>query len=206
MTLQVLPGGTQAEVERRDHQRVTVSLLGRCMFPDQREIPVQLEDMSPGGAVFSCARPGQVGDRVIAYVDHLGRLEGAITRVTADGFAMSIIASPRKREKIADTLTWLANRHILNLPEGRRHERRTPKRPDAVLIISDGTEHDCRVIDISFSGAALATALRPKLGTRVDLGQLGCRVVRHFEDGIGVEFMQSMCDSSIEELVEKEFF
>ena len=36
---------------------------------------------------------------------------------------MTISATPRKRDKLAAQLTWLANRHILNLPEDRRHGR-----------------------------------------------------------------------------------
>ena len=33
------------------------------------------------------------------------------------------IATKRKQDKLANQLTWLANRQILNLPEDRRHDR-----------------------------------------------------------------------------------
>jgi hypothetical protein len=46
----------------------------------------------------------------------------------------SISASQRKRDKLADSLTWLANRHVLNLAEDRRHLRRTPKRSEAEAL------------------------------------------------------------------------
>ena len=93
--------------------------------------------------------PGKVGERVIAYVDHLGRLEGKIARAFEGGFAMSIGATPRKREKLAAQLTWLANRQILNLPEDRRHGRIVPRNPMAQLILPNGVNITCRVIDIS---------------------------------------------------------
>jgi hypothetical protein len=176
------------------------------MFPDRRECPCQLVEISPGDALFVSPFCGEVGERVIAYIDSIGRLEGAIVERIDNGFLMSISASQRKRDKLADTLTWLANRHVLSLAEDRRHLRRTPKRTDSTLVFSDGTSHSVRVIDMSLSGAALATSLRPPLGSPVRLGRLGARVVRHFEDGIGIEFMRIMSDAAIEQTIEKEYF
>ena len=83
--------------------------------------------MSPGGMALIAPIAGQPGERVIAYVDHLGRLEGKVARVLENGFAMTIGATLRKRDKLAAQLTWLANRQILNLPEDRRHDRFTPR-------------------------------------------------------------------------------
>lgn len=192
--------------DRRRHQRVRVNLLGRCMFSDMREFPCQLTNISPAGAAVMSPHNGEVGERVIAYVDHIGRLEGVITRHIDGGFAMSITASLRKRDKLADTLTWLANRHVLNLPEERRHIRRSPKNADTTLIMPDGSSHPCQVIDMSLSGAAIATDQRPPIGSRVHLGRLGGRVVRHFEDGIALEFMRIMSEMAIEKTIEKQFF
>src|SRR6185312_4515671 len=101
--------------ERRRHQRVKVNLLGRYMLADRREFPCQVVDMSPGGMALVAPVTGHPGERVIAYVDHLGRLEGKIARILDNGFAMTISATLRKRDKLAAQLTWLANRQILNL-------------------------------------------------------------------------------------------
>jgi hypothetical protein len=195
-----------SEPDRRRYQRVQLSLLGRCMLPDQRECPCQVSEISPGDASIISPFSGEVGERVIAYVDNIGRVEGVILEKTDQGFIMSISASQRKRDKLADTLTWLANRHVLNLDEDRRHLRRTPKRSDATIVLADGTSHQIRVIDMSLSGAALATNLRPPIGSPVRLGRLGARVVRHFDDGIGIEFMRLMSDSAIEQAIEKDYF
>lgn len=196
----------QSDFDRRLHQRVKISLLGRCMFPDRREFPCQLTNISPGGAAFISPYAGQIGERIIVYIDHIGRLEGVIARHVEAGFAMTINASPRKRDKLADILTWLANRHVLNLPEDRRHTRRAPRKSEAVYTMPNGVTHPCRIIDMSLSGAALASEFKPPLGTRVNLGKLGARVVRHFEDGIAIEFMRVMSDDAIEKTIEKEFF
>jgi hypothetical protein len=190
----------------RRFQRVRLSLLGRCMFPDRRECPCQLVEISPGDASFISPFCGEEGARIIAYIDSIGRLEGVLIAKTDRGFVMSITASQKKRDKLADTLTWLANRNVLSLAEDRRHLRRTPKRTDASVVLADGTTHTCRVIDMSLSGAALSTSLRPEIGSPVRLGRIGARVVRHFEDGIGIEFMRLMSDAAIEQMLEREFF
>ena len=174
--------------ERRRHQRVKVNLLGCYMLSDRREYPCQVIDMSPGGMAVVAPVIGNPGERVIAYVDHLGRLEGKIARLLDNGFAMTISATSRKHDKLVTQLTWLANRQILNLPEDRRHGRFTPRNPMARLILPNGTNVTCRVIDLSASGAAVAIApdLRPAMGTAVTIGKTAGHVVRHIDDGFAI--------------------
>jgi PilZ domain len=174
--------------EGRRFQRVRVDLLGRYMLPDRREFPCQVVDMSPGGMAVIAPVAGQPGERVIAYVDHLGRLEGHIARILENGFAMTISATPRKRDKLAAQLTWLANRNILGLPEDRRHGRTAPRNPITRLILPNGLNVSVRIIDVSQSGAGIATDQRPPIGSLVTLGKVQGRVVRHLEDGFAVEF------------------
>jgi len=189
--------------ERRRHQRVKVNLLGRFMLSDRREYPCQVVNMSPGGMLLMAPVQGKTGERVIAYVDHLGRLEGEIARLVENGFAMTISATIRKRDKLAAQLTWLANRDILNLPEDRRHGRFVPKNPMARLILPNGTNVTCRVIDLSASGAAISIApnLRPPVGAAVTIGKTSGRVVRHIENGFAIEFTRLQHPDSIEDNV-----
>ena len=189
--------------ERRRFQRVKVNLLGRYMLADRREFPCQVINMSPGGMALIAPVAGMRGERVIAYVDHLGRLEGKIARTFENGFAMTIAASARKRDKLAAQLTWLANRHILNLPEDRRHGRFAPRNPMARLILPNGNNVGCRIIDLSQSGAAVAIApeLRPDVGSMVTLGKTQGRVVRHIEDGFAIEFTRLQHPDFIEDNV-----
>ena len=172
-------------------QRVKVSVLGRYMLADRREFPCQVLSMSPGDAVMIAPIAGQFGERVVAYLDHLGRIEGDITELIDGGFMMDVVASPRKRDKLAAQLTWLANKDILNLPEDRRHERVVPDNRHSTVILDDGRRYNCKIIDISLSGAAIELAVRPAMGTPVTLGRMRARVVRHFQDGVGVQFASS---------------
>jgi len=190
-----------AAQERRRFQRVRVHLLGRYMLPDRREFPCQIINMSPGGLAMLAPGIGNVGDRVIAYLDHIGRVEGKITRIIDNGFAMSVGATPRKRDKLASQLTWLANRDILNLPEDRRHDRIIPRNPIAILTMEDGQRMTCRIIDLSLSGAAVAAEYRPSVRSMVMLGHIQARVVRHLDEGFALEFLHTQLAETLEDSV-----
>src|SRR5262245_57850504 len=113
--------------DRRRHRRVPVALVGRYMLASRHEYPCQSLDMSPGGLSLIVPVKGLVGERIVVYLEHIGRVEGHVVRHTDLGLAMSIAATLRKRDKLASQLTWLANRHALGLPEDRRHERIVPR-------------------------------------------------------------------------------
>jgi c-di-GMP-binding flagellar brake protein YcgR len=174
--------------ERRDFQRVHVRLYGRFMLEDRTEHPCQVADMSPGNVALISEQCGAPGEKIIAYIDHIGRIEGVMTRTLSDGFAMTILGSDRKKDKLAAQLTWLANRHELDLPEDRRHDRVAPRNPITILALNDGRQYECRIVDLSLSGAAIEIDVKPALGTPITLGTMRGQVVRHFEDGVALEF------------------
>lgn len=175
--------------DQRRHQRVRVSLLGRYMLSDLREYPCQTVDMSPGGVRVTCAVLGRLEERIVFYFEHIGRVEGVVARHAPHGLGARFNATARKRDKIASQLTWLANREELGLPEGRTHERITPTHAEVTLRLDSGREIGARVIDLSMSGAAIATSAAPPLGASIMVGSTPCRVVRFFEGGIGTQFM-----------------
>jgi hypothetical protein len=185
----------------REFSRVDLTLFGRYMLENRQEFPCQIVDMSPGSAAMVTPVSGSVGERVIAYVDHVGRLEGNILRLFDGGFAMSVKATERKRDKMAAKLTWLANRHELNLPEDRRHERIAPRRSAAVIKLEDGRVYQAKIIDLSLSGAAIEMNVRPAIGTVLWLGNMRGRVVRQFEEGVAIEFAIVQTRDSLEEFL-----
>jgi hypothetical protein len=174
--------------ETRRYQRVKVDLLGRYMLEDRREFPCQVVDMSPGGMALIAPQCGRLGERVVAYIDHIGRIEGMIMRIFPSGFSMTIAASSRKRDKLAAQLTWIANRDILSLPEDRRHQRVNTRDQTTTLRTENGAEEKCRIVDLSVSGVAVISDNRPPLGTLVRVGKAPGRVVRHLDNGFAVEF------------------
>ncbi len=176
--------------ERRRHARVAVSLPGQFMRENRKEFPCMTLDLSPGGAAFTADERVEIGERIVAYVDHVGRVEGRVAREFAGGFAIAMKLPAMKRERLADQLTWLANRQELGLPEDRRHERIRPRRTRSTLILPTGREVMATIIDISQSGVALALAspVVPTVGTPVTVGATKGRVVRLFPQGVAVEF------------------
>jgi hypothetical protein len=144
--------------------------------------------MSPGGLAIDAPVRGDIGERVVIYLDQLGRVEGRIARHTERGFAIQMTMPLSKREKIANQLTWLLNRDALGGAENRSHERIIPLRLRSILRIDGDHEHIVQLIDVSISGAAVATTAKPALGTKLKLGQTDSEVVRHFEGGLAVRF------------------
>ena len=167
---------------------VKVQLYGRFMLEDRTEHVCQIDEMSPGDVIITTDVMANNGERVVAYIDHIGRVEGTIERMVNGGFQLSLTASDRKKNKIAAQLTWLANKHELDMPEDRRHQRVAPRNPITTLSMADGRQYPCRILDLSISGAAVELRMRPALNSQVVLGSMRGRVVRHFEEGIAIEF------------------
>lgn len=189
-------------VERRRHQRMKVVLLGRYMLPNRMEYPCQSIDISPGGVHLAAPVKAAPGERVIVYLEHLGRIEGIAVRTTMEGFAMTITATSRKREKFTAQLTWLANRDELGLPEDRRHERIVPRNPRAILTLDDGVEHVVRIIDISLSGTAFSSDQDLPMNSAVKIGGTAAKIVRRFDGGYAAEFRFPLSADVLDENLE----
>lgn len=196
------PGTAAGFAERRRHHRMKVVLLGRYMLPNRMEYPCQTIDISPGGVHLAAPAKARPGERVIAYLDHLGRIEGSCVRTTMEGFAMTITATSRKREKFTAQLTWLANRDELGLPEDRRYDRVVPRNPRSVLTLEDESEHIARIIDISLSGAAFSSDLDLPVGTPVRIGSTPALIVRRFDGGYAAQFRFPLSADLLDENLE----
>ena len=176
--------------DRRKHRRVVVSIFGRFMREDKQEYPCHIINMSAGGMAMLAPVGCELDERIVAYLDNLGRIEGIVARVFEGGLGVRILASAAKRERIANLLTWLANQKGLGLGDERKHERIVPRNNASKLILPSSAVHDCRVIDVSLSGASVVCALKPPLGTVVILGRMRGRVVRHTQQGIALQFVE----------------
>jgi hypothetical protein len=190
---------TRIAPDRRRHKRIAVELLGRFMRENKQEHPCKLIDISAGGAAIKpmSAIVLAAGERVVAFFDHIGGIEGTMVREFDGGFAFKLIATQHKREKLAAMLTWLANRSELDGADERRHERIVPNSGRQQLQLAEGILLECEVLDISISGASIGTPARPVLGTEVMLGKLRARVVRHHAQGFGVQFIDTQNQTAL---------
>ncbi len=182
--------------DRRRHKRVILTLLGRFMRANRQEFPCKLVDISVGGASMMSPVEVNLEEKIIAYFDHIGGVEGTVVRCFDGGFAIKFQATQHRREKLAAQLTWLINRDQFPGLDQRRHERIAPKNAASSLKVGDQTVA-CQVLDVSISGASIGTELRPPIGTEVTLGRLRARVMRHHDQGIGVQFLDIQAPAAL---------
>jgi hypothetical protein len=175
--------------DRRRHKRFSLALLGRFMRANKQEFPCRLNDISVGGAAIMAPVEVELGERIVVYFDDIGGLEGEVARTFEGGFAIRLKVSQHKREKLAAQIAWLVNKDDLGGTFGRRHKRMEVVNKTSTVQLSDGSSVDCRVLDVSLSGASLGTQARPPIGDIVMLGKLRCKVMRYHDRGFGVQFL-----------------
>ncbi len=74
--------------DRRQFQRVNIPLLGHFMRQNKQEYSCQIINVSAGGIAILAPISGEMGERIVIYLDTLGRIEGEIVRINPDGFAL----------------------------------------------------------------------------------------------------------------------
>ena len=175
--------------DRRRHRRVMWQVPVRGLTGTGEEFACNTIDVCAGGIRINLARPLTKGEELVLYIDCIGRVEGAVVRVLNEvGYAIEFRVPPRKREKIADALTWLVNKDRLGLSDERIAERR-PATGQMIAIHGKGVSIACAVVDVSVFGVALKTAgPRPMIGDRVQIGERAGTCVRYIDGGFAVDF------------------
>ncbi|NIJ40206.1 hypothetical protein FHS78_000461 [Parvibaculum indicum] len=184
---------TEAHEERRRYERVAIKANGRFLAPDGTEHQCTLRDMSLGGLGISSDYDAHPGDRIIIYLDNFGRFEGNIVRTFEGGFAIETVINGPRRERIQERLASYA-RGDTDAATSRRTSQRYAAGEAGVdtrsMLQIDGAEPiECRIIDMSLGGAQVEIQNRPPIGTPVMLGRMKGRVVRHTDEGIGIQFI-----------------
>lgn len=173
--------------ERRRHRRVLLSVPGRGLATSTGEFTCILVDVSPGGARIASKSPPKRAERVVLLFDGLGRMEGEVVRAGPAGFAVRLTMSGRKRDRLADAITWRFNMDRLGLNEDRTAPRK-PGRGRAKLRLRDGVVIQADVVDVSITGAAFACLERPRIGEQVVVGEMKGHVARWLDTGFAVQF------------------
>lgn len=178
----------QEALDRRRHRRVPWVVRVRGLNGEGEEFECTTVDVAAGGLRINLARPMKKGDSVVLYIDDIGRVEGVVARELNEiGYAIEFRVPQRKREKIADQLTWLLNKDRLGLEEERGSERRPST--GQVIAVYNKVSIACAVSDVSLFGVALKTAgPRPMIGDRVKIGERAGTCIRYIEGGFAVDF------------------
>ncbi len=170
--------GASLRRDRRSYKRVELRLTGRYLLGESDDRELLTSNVSCDGALILSQSPPDSGEQIVCYFDDLGRVVADVVRMAPGGFAVRFQTSTLKRDKLADRLTWLVNKDTLGLAEDRAATRFSAT-GQAVVILSNGTQLQCRLTDISLTGAAFeALGAPPFVGDRVQTGNLPAEVVR----------------------------
>ena len=174
--------------DRRLHKRVELVLNGRFLHEGADHTFITA-NVSCGGAVVKAHAIPHVGAPVVCYFDDLGRVSGQVARHTEDGFAVEFKTSKHKKDKLSDRLIWLLNHKKYELADERSAPRKAGGGP-ALVTRANGTKLQCRVIDISLTGAAFEfDGPVPIVGEHVRVGTLRGEVVRAVQGEFAIRFI-----------------
>jgi hypothetical protein len=192
-------------VERREDVPKVVSIPGRFSFADVRNARGErrvygCHAVNPSIREIAIASPisARLCARVIAHIDHLGKLEGLVTRVLQRGFVMGVYAKSHERRKLAAKIEWLQHHRNSEVRDQRTDSRFVPKNPHARMILSDSHMENCLILDLSVAGAAISADTIPAVGSVLAVGKLVSRVVRHFDEGFAVQFVERQSRETVE--------
>jgi hypothetical protein len=156
-----------------------------------RTFPCRTNRISPYRMMVDVPVVGKVGDPLTSYFRDFGKLDGHISDTRPGCFLFELNMTFPMREKLANKLTWLEGKvKDPEIPELRRDARMIPASPHSTVTMADGAIHECFVINMSVSGAAVSAEVQPEIGTPLAVGACIGRVVRVFPDGFAVEFVE----------------
>lgn len=145
---------------------------------------------------------GKVGDRLTSYFREFGKLDGHISDTKPGRFLLELDVSHAMREKLSNKLTWLEGKlKDRKIVDKRWHPRVVPARPYSTVTLADGSIHECSVIDMSMSGAAVCAQIQPPIGTPLAVGACVGRVVRYFADGFAIRFVETQHQYNLDRFV-----
>ncbi|MEO0696607.1 MAG: PilZ domain-containing protein [Pseudomonadota bacterium] len=172
--------------ERRRHARVSMNSKARVLHQNGEEAPAILVNISAGGALLKAKVPPAKDERVVLYIDNIGRFEGKVIRSGQHLFAVDYRGRKAKTKRTADALTIALNQ----APKGadRRHAPRIRQDKATIVTLESGETQPCSIIDISLTGASIEIDPKPELGTPLTVGKMKAKVVRRHDKGVGVVF------------------
>ena len=142
-------------------------------------------DLSLGGAGIHYHDAAPVADAVARIeIEGFGIFDGITVRDAGDLRGLRFLRGEAERHNLIGKLTKFIENGLGEGPDD------TISYPSTLAFRrTNGREERCEIACITLHGVVLVTTQRPTLGELVRLGRLYGRVVRHFVEGIGVEFV-----------------
>ncbi|HKQ43861.1 MAG TPA: PilZ domain-containing protein [Rhizomicrobium sp.] len=181
--------------EQRSSERFAVRLAGKLFVPaEQITLDCTIINLSAGGAGIFCPEPPPLSAFVVLYMDGFGRFDGVATRYVEGELGLKFVCKDAKRKRLEQDLAAFVREGMVGVTRLRRHGRAVATNQIPYFTRANGEAVACEMMDISLQGAMLKTSLRPPIGEVIQLGQTRGWVVRHHEQGIGVQFQERMAE------------
>jgi len=175
--------------DRRSNERPSVGVKGRIFFPDrQYDEDCIVVDLSPDGAGLRATFSAATGERLILYVDGLGRFEGKIIWRDRLRIGVQFKCSETKRARVADLIAAYLEFGSVSATAVRETSRVRGRAALHSFTRASGEKLACEIVDMALSGASLRTDERPDVGETILFGRTIALVVRHTACGIAVTF------------------
>ncbi len=178
----------RAEAERRQRQRLNLPIAVKFLIDGNEEAEGQIVDISANGTLVESGTKPELASKIICHFERIGCYEGVVNRITDVGFAVQFGSRASTQERLVERLMQAATIGVEDASDQRRHLRVTVDR-ETTLEYESGRKKKCVITDMSVSGLAVETIERPALHTKVRVGQMEGRVVRHTENGFAIEFL-----------------
>lgn len=176
-------------------------LFGRFMLPDQSEHACSVVGLSVLGAEMRSAHLPTFGMPLIAYLEHFGRIEGFAREATVNGFRFEFSLTGARRERFLSRQAWLSTKLAGTAQDERLYNRRQLTGARSRVVLADGRDYPCEIIDVSLTGAAVASTVLPALGSKVYLGKMLGSVVRYLDNGFALEFLTAFGSDFLADLI-----
>ena len=177
--------------DQRASERYPMRLAGKLFVPaEEVTLDCTIINLSVGGAGIYCAEPPPLDCFVVLYIDGFGRYEGVTTRYVEGELGLKFVCKDAKRHRLEQDLVAYVADGMKGVTRVRRHRRSDAAVQIDYFTMADVEAAACKLMDISLQGALLKTRMRPAIGEIIQLGETRAWVVRHHDEGIGVQFQQ----------------
>jgi len=178
--------------------------LHRWYGPDGkiRTLACRSTRVSPYRMIVDVPVVGRIGDHITSHFGEFGEFEGTISDSQNGSILLELEMTPERRQWMADKLAWLEKtRRDPLIQDARKDARFVPQVSHTMLTMADGKVSTCFIIDMSATGVAVSSEFQPEIGTPLAVGSLVGRVVRIFETGFAVQFVEKQSLNDVNRLI-----
>jgi len=178
--------------------------LHRWYGPDGkiRTLACRSTRVSPYRMIVDVPVVGRIGDRITSHFGEFGEFEGSVSDTRNGSILLELEMTPERRQWMADKLAWLEKtRRDPLIQDARQDARFVPQVSHTTLTMADCKVSTCFIIDMSATGVAVSSEFQPAIGTPLAVGSLVGRVVRVFETGFAVKFVEKQTLNDLSRLI-----